>query len=130
MFKMAWARLCVFGRMHDRVHVSDVCTTECTFSDGRGSGSMHGRVNVSDGVRLDGSWCKAWSSGRTASDVCTAECTFRTGARLGGSWHTTRTGAGLGCSWCTAWSGRVWAWTRPRLGRDTRIVCARAKLYG
>ena len=44
--------------------------------------------------------------------------------------RTARTSAQLGCSWCTAWSGRVCAWTRPRFGRDARIGCTRAKLYG
>ena len=45
MFKVTWARLCVFGRMHDRVQVLDVRTAECKFSYGCAT-------------RL---WCTDWS---------------------------------------------------------------------
>ena len=134
-FKVTWARLWV---------CLGVCTAECSCRayarpsarvermHGRVLGCVHGRVRVS-------SVCTAECSG-----VCTAECACRARGtavrddgldgcaarrfvrpRLGYSFCTTRMGARLGLVVVHDLVG-----TRPRFGRDARIGCTRAKLYG
>ena len=119
--KVTWARLGVYSD-----ECSGVCMAECTAVE--------------------------------SSSVCTTECTCRVCAWPGGSrltaWMGSRLNglcqrlgrarvgavrdARLGYSFCTTWMG---AWlglvmvhdlvgTRPRFGRDARIGCTRAKLYG
>ena len=48
MYKVTWASLCVFGRMHGQVHVSNVRAAECTFLDRRAAPQFvtHGLVGT------------------------------------------------------------------------------------
>ena len=115
----------VLGRMHGRVRVSSVCTAECsgvctarrsvtTAWTGVRVERMHGRVlgrMRSLAVRDNG------LDGRAAR--------WFVSPRPGYSFCTTRMGARLGLVVVHDLVG-----TRPRFGRDARIGCTRAKLYG
>ena len=88
-------------RMHNRVHVSRVCTTRRFVTHGsvmravRDARLGYSLCTTRMSARLGWSWCTTWS-GRVHHE-----------ARLGYSFCTTRMGARLGWSWCTTWSGRV-----------------------
>ena len=112
MFKVTWARLCIrtyallrarFGRTHGRVHILDVRTAECTFSDGRTRPSvrtvectarlgarlcMHGRVHGLVYVRTDECTFRIYARTSARSSVRTVECS----ARLGRGSVVTRLG--------------------------------------
>ena len=119
----------VLGCVHGRVRVSGVCTTECACrSSARPSarvGRLHGRVLGCSGVCTAECACRA--RGAAVRDDGLDERAARrfVRPRLGYSFCTTRMGARLGLVVVHDLVG-----TRPRFGRDARIGCTRAKLYG
>ena len=103
--------------------------------------------------RLKVTWASLWVYSDECSSVCTVECTgwaCGSDARLGKSWRTSPVGPGLAVRDARlGWGAtRIFVMhdsdghaarlvvvhglvrTRPQFGRDARIGCTRAKLYG
>ena len=111
MFKVTWARLCVFGRMHSRVHVFDIRTTECTFSDERVARQF---VTHCSNGRAAMRFVMHGYGGRAARQFVAHDSGGRAAQRFMARLEQVRGSAVRGA----------------RFSRDARIGCARAKLYG